>query len=173
MKKTDIDSVMSALCAYTKVSATSRRLLKRQLCTNPCIDHVVHKLLNTDESRREYETLFSIVSPREMSSVISEADSSRELRGAVDYHIHGIELLRKVPDAQVDYMTRLFFKLASAVHPYYLNETSLSEETALAEFETVAPAPAPAKPARGLAPAKRSAKFAVRSPPPPRNKKIR
>ena len=163
MKKTEIDSVMSALCAYTKINAACRRLLKRQLCSNPCIDHVIHKLLNTDESRREYETLFSIVPPREMSSVVSESDSLKELRGAVDYHIHGIELLKEVTDLQVDYMTRLFFKMAEAVHPFY-------DEDVLCEFEPVS-----TKSTATRAGGKRAGgkTFSVKSPPPPRKKKIR
>jgi hypothetical protein len=162
MKKTEIDSVVSALCAYTKVTATCRRLLKRQLCTNACIDQAIHKFLHTDESRREYETLFSIVPPRDFSSVVSEADSLEELKSAVDYHIHGIELLKEVSDAQVDYMTRLFYKLASAIYPFYEDDAFLDE------FKPVV-----SERAKGKGKGGKKTTFAVRSPPPPKKKRVR
>jgi hypothetical protein len=164
MKKTEIDSVVSALCAYTKVTATCRRLLKRQLCTNACIDQAIHKFLHTDESRREYETLFSIVPPRDFSSVVSEADSLEELKSAVDYHIHGIELLKEVSDAQVDYMTRLFYKLASAIYPFYEDDAFLDE------FKPVVSERAKSK---GKGKGGKKTTFAVRSPPPPKKKRVR
>jgi len=164
MKKTEIDSVVSALCAYTKVTATCRRLLKRQLCTNACIDQAIHKFLHTDESRREYETLFSIVPPRDFSSVVSEADSLEELKSAVDYHIHGIELLKEVSDAQVDYMTRLFYKLASAIYPFYEDDAFLDE------FKPVVSERAKGK---GKGKGGKKTTFAVRSPPPPKKKRVR
>jgi hypothetical protein len=164
MKKTEIDSVVSALCAYTKVTATCRRLLKRQLCTNACIDQAIHKFLHTDESRREYETLFSIVPPRDFSSVVSEADSLEELKSAVDYHIHGIELLKEVSDAQVDYMTRLFYKLASAIYPFYEDDAFLDE------FKPVVSERAKSK---GKGKGGKKTTFAVRSPPPPNKKRVR
>jgi|DEB0MinimDraft_6_1074348.scaffolds.fasta_scaffold08523_2 hypothetical protein len=164
MKKTEIDSMVSALCAYTKVTATCRRLLKRQLCTNACIDQAIHKFLHTDESRREYETLFSIVPPRDFSSVVSEADSLEELKSAVDYHIHGIELLKEVSDAQVDYMTRLFYKLASAIYPFYEDDAFLDE------FKPVVSERAKGK---GKGKGGKKTTFAVRSPPPPKKKRVR
>ncbi len=172
MKKTEIDSVVSALCAYTKVTATCRRLLKRQLCTNACIDHAIHKFLHTDESRREYETLFSIVPPRDFSSVVSEADSLEELKSAVDYHIHGIELLKEVSDAQVDYMTRLFYKLASVIYPFY-EDASRHREADDAFLDDFKPVVSERAKGKGKGKGGKKTTFAVRSPPPPKKKRAR
>ena len=151
MNKPEIDSAVSAMCAYTKVSGTCRRLLKRQLCTNPCIDKVVHSLLSTDDSRRDYETLFSVVPPRDVSTVIADTSDLDKLKNAVLYHVHGIDILKEVKDSQVDYIVKLFHRLASAVHPFcHVRELEIEMEG----FEKVKP------------------KFAARSPPPrrPRNR---
>ena len=150
MYKPDIDSAVSAICAYTKVSGTCRRLLKRQLCADPCIDKVVHSLLSTDDARRDYETLFSVVPPRDVSSVIADTPMAADLKSAVLYHVHGIDILKKVKDSKVDYIVKLFHKLASTIHPFLSDEKDLD----LASFENVKPSP--------------TRQFVARSPPPPR-----
>tara|TARA_Y100000389_G_scaffold157097_1_gene158145 strand:- start:271 stop:735 length:465 start_codon:yes stop_codon:yes gene_type:complete len=149
MNKPEIDSAVSAMCAYTKVSGTCRRLLKRQLCANPCIDKVVHSLLSTDDSRRDYETLFSVVPPRDLSTVIADTPDPAKLKNAVVYHVHGIDILKEVKDSQVDYIVKLFYRLASVVHPFHAGEVATETET-LEGFEKVKP------------------KFVARSPPPRR-----
>jgi hypothetical protein len=125
MQKPEIDSAVSALCAYVRVSSTNRRLLKRELCTNKCVEKVVSELLNTDEGRTEYDTLFSVVSPREISTVIAESKTLADLKDSIEYYVHGIEILRSVPDAQVEYMTRMFYKLCSIIHPFYFTSKNV------------------------------------------------
>jgi hypothetical protein len=120
MKKTEIDSTLCALQAYVKLSPTCRRLLKRELChNNDCISEIVHDLLETDQARMEYDTLFSLVAPRDICTVITDSSTLSELKESVEYHIHGIELLKQVSDSKVDYMIKLFYKLSSIVWPYY------------------------------------------------------
>jgi hypothetical protein len=125
MQKPEIDSTVSALCAYTRVSITHRRLLKRELCTNPCIDKVISDLFNTDESRNEYDTMFSVISPRDVSTVIADSKNLRELKDAVEYYIHGIEILKAVKDSQVEYMARMFYKLCKIIHPFYVSPSPM------------------------------------------------
>jgi len=125
MHKPEIDSAVSALCAYVRVSSANRRLLKRELCTNKCVEKVVSELLNTDEGRTEYDTLFSVVSPREISTVIAESKTLADLKDSIEYYVHGIEILRSVPDAQVEYMTRMFYKLCSIIHPFYFTSKNV------------------------------------------------
>jgi hypothetical protein len=112
----------------------------------------VHSLLSTDDSRRDYETLFSVVPPRDVSTVIADTPDLDKLKNAVLYHVHGIDILKEVKDSQVDYIVKLFHRLASAVHPFcHVRELEIEMEG----FEKVKP------------------KFAARSPPPrrPRNRK--
>jgi hypothetical protein len=82
-------------------------------------------LLNTDEGRTEYDTLFSVVSPREISTVIADSKTLSDLKDSIEYYVHGIEILRSVPDAQVEYMTRMFYKLCSIIHPFYFTSKNV------------------------------------------------
>ena len=72
--------------------------------------------MHDEETRSEYDTLFELIPPRNMCTVISGAKTSAELKESVDYHIHGIELLSQVDDSKIDYMARLFYDLASTFH---------------------------------------------------------
>lgn len=125
MQKPEIDSTVSALCAYTRVSNTQRRLLKRELCTNPCIDKVISNLFTTDESRNEFDTLFSVISPRDVSTVIADSKNLGELKDSVEYHIHGIDILKAVNDSQVEYMSKMFYKLCEIIHPFYVSPSPM------------------------------------------------
>jgi len=116
MKKTELDSALSALRAYLKVSQEHRRLLKRELCRNKYIEKALTTFMHDEETRSEYDTLFELIPPRNMCTVISGAKTSAELKESVDYHIHGIELLSQVDDSKIDYMARLFYNLAITFH---------------------------------------------------------
>ena len=125
MQKPEIDSTISALCAYTRVSSADRRLLKRELCSNPCIDKVISELLTRDEKRQEYDTMFSVISPRDVSTVITDSKNLRELKDSVEYYIHGVDILKAVRDSQVDYMSRMFYKLCEIIHPFYISPSPM------------------------------------------------
>jgi hypothetical protein len=125
MQKPEIDSTISALCAYTRVSNANRRLLKRELCTNPCIDRVISDLFTGDDKRQEYDTMFSVISPRDVSTVITDSKNLRELKDSVDYYIHGVDILKAVRDSQVDYMSRMFYKLCEIIHPFYVSPSPM------------------------------------------------
>lgn len=121
MQKPEIDSTVSALCAYTRVSSQARRLLKRELCTNPCIDKVISELFTTDEKRQEYDTMFSVISPRDVSTVITDSKNLRGLKDSVEYYIHGVDILKAVREEKVDYISRMFYKLCEIIHPFYIS----------------------------------------------------
>jgi hypothetical protein len=83
--------------------------------------------------------------------VIADTPDLDKLKNAVLYHVHGIDILKEVKDSQVDYIVKLFHRLASAVHPFcHVRELEIEMEG----FEKVKP------------------KFVARSPPPrrPRNR---
>jgi hypothetical protein len=117
MKKS-IDATVRALCGYATTDLQTRRLLKKQLCQDVCIETVITTLFTTDKQRDEYVTLFEVVSPKDLSRIVWESSTIDELTDVVEYHVDSVDILKNLTENQLVYMTKLLYNLVKIIHKF-------------------------------------------------------
>lgn len=134
------ETLIKAFQGFFLAKESVRKMIKRQLCSDPCFAYIYKKLSDDSTTLKTYSLLLEIVSARDLTELIHQAKSRKTLKDLLEYYFEGLDICRDLSDEKVNYLNDLLFDFSHHIytfHCYY--EKQQKELSAETEVQTEVP----------------------------------